>query len=326
MGGPNQGGVYEHDDSGFAKASDDLIPLVQARLRELQTDSFKDLLADPKGLTHGGDGTQATNVEDAAERVQGADTLIRGSVTLGLPQALATDDGLRGLLAGDDADALLHPTFDNGRAAPADTVQDQLVNYIKYSLENGIPQSDPFTALQILFRRHRMALADRIGAYVKTGRAAGQDAADGGKLDEGNPLVTSTLDRLQLTRAVLEDHLAHPTAHETPAPPAVPSAPGAPQSTPVKPAAKRAPARARLIRRPTAKGNAIRFTVACLSGTCRITTTVKAGRKSVAHPLTLKAGKRRTATIRVKRRQTVTVTIRLAGTTRPLATKRLRIR
>jgi hypothetical protein len=116
--------------------------------------------------------------------------------------------------------------------------------------------------------------------------------------------------------------------HEpTPATPVTPITPvtPAPQTTPAKPAAVGG-ATARLIRRPTAKRNAIRFTVACLSGTCRITTTVKAGRKSVAHPLTLKAGKRRTVTIRVKRRQTVTVTIRLAGTTRPLATKRLKIR
>jgi hypothetical protein len=326
VGGPNQGGVYSHDDSGFAKTSADLIPLVDARLHELQTNSFKDLLADPKGLTLG-DNVPARNVGAAAERVQGADTLIRGYVTLGLPQALATDDGLRGLLAGDGANALLHPTFDNGRAAPADTVQDQLVNYINYSLEKGIPQSDPFTSVQILFRRHRDALANAIGAYVKNGRAVGQDAADGGKLDEGNPLVTSTLDRLELTRAVLEDHLAHPPVHEVPVTPAAPSTPAAPaQSTPAKPAAKPTPARARLIRRPTTKGNTIRYTVACLSGTCRITTTVKAGRKSVAHPLTLKAGKRRTVTIRVKRRQTVTVTVRLAGTTRPLATKRLKIR
>jgi hypothetical protein len=157
---------------------------------------------------------------------------------------------------------------------------------------------------------------------VKCGRAAGQNAADGGKLDEGNPLVTATLDRLALTRAVLEDHLAHPPAHEAPATPATPAVPNtpAPQSTPVKPAAVNA--RARLIHRPTARRNAIRFTVACLTGTCRITTTVKPGRKTVA--LTLKAGKRRTVTIHVRGRRKVTVTIRLGGTT--LATKRLTLR
>ncbi len=325
--GPNTGADVSHDDSGFAKTSSDLTPLVSARLLELQHDSTAALVRDGTKLTHG-DGTRATEVDTAATRVQGADTVLRGYVSLGLPQALATDDGLRGLLSGDDADALLHPRNDARTTAFAAAVPDQLVNLINFQLQNGIPESDPLIELRTLFFRHHLGFANEIGTYVKTGRAVGQNAADGGKLDEGNPLVTSTLDRLALTRAVLEDHLAHPAAHGTPATPAVPNTPAGPpaQSTPVKPAAKPAPARARLIRRPTAKGNAIRFTIACLSGTCRITTTVKAGRKAVAHPLTLKAGKRRTVTIRVKRRQTVTVTIKLAGTARPLVTKRLRLR
>ena len=332
-GGRSTGGDVSHDNSGFTKTANDLRPLVIARLHELQYGSTAALLGAGSKLSRGG-GTPETDVQAAAERVGGADALLRGYVTLGLPQALATDDGLRGLVSGDDADALLHPSFDDKRAAVAPAVPEQLVNLINYQLENGVPAADPVVALGIMFSRHRDALANAIGAYVKNGRAVGQDAADGGKLDEGNPLVTSTLDRLELTRAVLEDHLAHPPVHDTPpATPATPAAPTAPttpaapaQSTPAKPAAKPAPARARLVRRPAARGKAIRFTVACLSGTCQITTTVKAGRKSVAHPLTLKAGKRRTVTIRVKRRQTVTVTIRLAGTTRPLATKRLKIR
>src|SRR5262249_30150110 len=146
--------------------------------------------------------------------------------------------------------------------------------------------------LRILFRQHRDTFATRVGTYVKTGRGSGQDAADGGKLDEGSPLVTSTLDRLALTRAVLEDHLAHPTVHETPATPVAPGMP-APTLAPAKPAAKPSAApRARLIRRPAAKRRAITFTVACLSGTCRITTTVKPGAKPVV--VTLKAGRRRT--------------------------------
>ena len=62
-----------------------------------------------------------------------------------------------------------------------------------------MPQSDPYVALRIPFNNYRRALADAIGTYVKTGRASGQDAADGGRLDEGSPLVTSTIARLRLT-------------------------------------------------------------------------------------------------------------------------------
>ena len=51
---------------------------------------------------------------------------------------------------------------------------------------------------------------------------------------------------------------------------------------------------------------------------------MKPGGKPVT--LTLKAGKRRTVLVRVKRPGRVTITIRLAGAQRPLATKRLRLR
>jgi hypothetical protein len=345
--GPNAGGVYSHDDSGFAHAVADLTPLVDARLRELQTDSLKALLVDGSTLSHG-DGTRATDVQAAANRVQGAEALIRGYVALGLPQALASDDNLRGLVAGESGDALLHPYFDDRRAVLADTVPDQLANLIKFELAHGVQQSDPFEALRIQFRRHSGALANAIGTFVKTGRAYGQDAADGGRLDEGSPLVASTIDRLELSRAVLADRLAHPPAAgggDTPAPPAGGGAPApapqpAPGANPVAPAPplRAAAARARVIRAPAFKRRAIAFTVGCVSGACRLTTTVTSGRTTVGRvpALTLAAGGRRTVTVRLnaagrrllarRARLAVTVTITLDGAARPLARTRLTLR
>ena len=131
-GGPSAGGVYKHDDSGFARAAAELDTLVNARLRELQRESLNDLLVDGTTLTQG-DMSRATNVLAAAERVEGAQALLKGYVTLGLPQALATDDTLRGLVAGDAANALLRPkrrpSRGAGRRRPG-----QLVNYLKYTL------------------------------------------------------------------------------------------------------------------------------------------------------------------------------------------------
>ena len=333
-GGPNAGGVYRRDESGFARAAADIGPLVDARLRELQVKSFKDLLVDEKTLTLG-DG-RASNVEAAAERVEGAQALLKGYVTLGLPQALATDDTLRGLVAGDAANALLRPNRDDHRAVPAGTVGGQLVEWVKFHLARGIPQSDPLVGLGSRFSEHSAALEFLIGTYVKTGRAPGQSAADGGRLDESSPLVSSTLDRLELSRAVLADYLAHPQTPASPpasgggASPAAPSGSAAPQTRP-------APARARLIRAPRARRNTITFTVGCLSGTCRITTAVTAGRRSVARStLSIKAGARRTVTVRVnaagrrllarRGRLAVTVRISLAGTARPLASTRVTLR
>ncbi len=54
------------------------------------------------GLTAGA--SQATNVQQAATRLDGANELLDGYVSLGLPQALASDDALQGLVSGTNSD------------------------------------------------------------------------------------------------------------------------------------------------------------------------------------------------------------------------------
>ena len=132
---------------------------------------------------------------------------------------------------------------------------------------------------------------------MRTGRAAGQ--TDGGPIDQTSPLVASTLDRLELTKAVLTDGLDNPASPAPPTPGTTTSGsqPSAPQpAAPAKPVA----VRARLVHAPRPHGRAVRFTVACVSGTCRLTTTVKAGARTIGRATTrLAAGRRRTVTVRL---------------------------
>ena len=145
----------------------------------------------------------------AAARVGGAQTLLNGYIALGLPQALSTDDGLRALVAGDRANALAHPLGDNTPAEPAATVPDQVAAFIRFA-QGARLFTDPLYTLGTRLNEYRDALEAAIMPYVKMGRAMGQTEADGGRLDQSNPLITSTLDRLALTRDVLEAHLSRP--------------------------------------------------------------------------------------------------------------------
>lgn len=326
------------DSTGFARGATAATPLVEAKLRELQGGSLKALLNEDGTLTHG-DGTRASDAYAAAERVGGGQSLLRGYLALGLPQALATDDTLRGLVAGDAANALLHPYGDFITNEPAATVPGQVANYFKRARVD-LPGQDPIDTLGYWFNRHANAFQAAIKPYVTTGRAAGQSPADGGRLDESNPLVASTIDRLELSRAVLAAHLDRPAPRPVPTPVATPAAePTAPSAAAaatepeaaltddtVEPIDTRQ-AQARLVRAPQARGGAIRFTVRCLSGECKIGGTVKAGHRTIGRvpALTLNAGEQRAVTVRLTRegralvarrgRLRVTVRIRLADST-----------
>jgi hypothetical protein len=184
--------------------------------------------------------------------------------------------------------------------------------------------------------------------YVKMGRAMGQTEADGGRLDQSNPLITSTLDRLELTRAVLEAHLSRtPAATPTPTPTATPAqtpaapapatpAPATPAPALAAPVVTAPTARARLVGAPRAQRGTIRLTVRCETGTCRIGAAATTGTRTLARQsaLTLRAGTQRTITLRPNRagrqllarrgRLRVTVRVTLATTTLSRSTLLLR--
>ncbi len=328
-----QGGT--RDTSGFAAGVAAVTPRIQTRLRELRAEILDNWLADDGSLTSG-KGTQATNARAAAERVGGAQTLLNGYVALGLPQAVATDDTLRGLVAGDRRNALAHPIGDDGRAEPASNVPDQVAAFIRF-LQPRQPVGDVLVDLGIRFEDHRRALEASITPFVREGRAAGQSSTDGGRLDQTSPVVSSTIDRLELSRAVLAEHLdppaPAPTATPTPVAPAAsppaasPPASAPPAAGPAPVVTAPAPARARIVRAPRVRGQAITFTVRCETGTCSVATALTAGRRSVGRAATVSiaAGRQRTFTVRLNaagRRQLarsgrlrVTTRITLAGAT-----------
>jgi hypothetical protein len=198
-----------------------------------------------------------------------------------------------------------------------------------------MPQASPFPALQTFLNRHRQDLQDAIAPYIKTGHGA----VDEGPLDEANPLIRSTLDRLELTRAVLQDGLDNPAPAPQPQPqpqPAPPAQAGPPAPAPAAPVATAA--RARVIHAARVSGRTIRLTLGCRTGTCRLTVTAVSGRRSVARAqrLTLRAGAHRTVVLRLNaagRRQlarrgrlSVTVKVAQAGRTRPLSVARVTVR
>jgi hypothetical protein len=315
------------DRSGFAAGVAAVTPEIRAGFDVLRAGILDDWLADDGKLTSG-NGTQATNALAAAERVGGAQTLLNGYVALGLPQALATDDTLRGLVAGDQRNALARPLRDDGRADAASNVPDQVAAFFRF-LQPLQPVSDPLNTLRLRFDEQRRALEASIAAYVRNGRAAGQSATDGGRLDQTSPVVSSTIDRLELSRAVLADRLDTPAPAPTPVAPAAdePAAPPAaapPAAGPAPAATALARPRARIVRAPRVRGQAITFAVRCETGTCRVATALTVGRRSVGRSATVSiaAGRQRTFTVRLNaagRRQLarngrLRVTVRITGT------------
>jgi hypothetical protein len=315
---------------------DYVTPRIDARLHDLQGPSLSALVASDGGLTHGAG--QPSDVAAAAQRLTGARGLAHGYVALGFPQALATDDALRSLIAGDALNLLANPYGDRfRRPEPAPTLPGQVANFFRLVAEVRPPE-DPLIRLGVLLNVHRASLERALEPYVKTGRARDQDPADGGRLSQLSPLVASTIDRLELTRAVLADSLVRrpsppaptPTPTPTPVPTSTPSPEAASPAPQVQgagaPAAPPAAARARLIGAPRLRGRAVTLTVGCDTGTCRFVATAKAGRPTVTRRFSLAAGTRRTVSLRLPatRSRTVAVRVTVAGSATPLVTRTLR--
>lgn len=200
--------AYQTEQAGEVGAYDD--PTTAGELTSVQQGIYNAVLSNGSTLTHGT--SAATDVASAAQRLEGADTLLDDYVRLGFPQALASDDSLQSLINGAQSDVFAYPGINAFGTTTLPNVTAQLVQY--YEAARSLPAVyDPASSLSGTFERavraRANALISQLGSYVRTGRASGQDSspAGGGPLAEASPLVSSTLDRLNLSEDVLADTL-----------------------------------------------------------------------------------------------------------------------
>ena len=191
------------------------------------------------GLVDGTHLTQGTNpnyddVEAAAQRAGGANALLNGYISLGLPQALASDDTLNGLVNGSGSDPFDSPDANGCNVpgvAPGGTVETELVNYLQASAaqvaSNGPSTNDPKNCVSLLVQDRVAALAAAIAPHIipaasldagalvgHVARAAAQSEPAGTASTlfvEDNPLIAPTLDRLDDTQAALAEEIANGT-------------------------------------------------------------------------------------------------------------------
>ncbi len=185
-------------------------PITTSELNGIQQGVYNAILSNGSTLTHGT--SEATDVATAAQRLDGADTLLNDYVRLGFPQALASDDNLQNLVNGAESDVFAYPGVNSFGDTTLSGVPAQLVQYLEAA--RAVPASfDPASTAKHSFvpavTDRANALIAALGSYVRHGRASGQDnsAAGGGALAEDSPLVSSTLDRLNLSADVLADTL-----------------------------------------------------------------------------------------------------------------------
>jgi List-Bact-rpt repeat protein len=185
------------------------------------------------GTTSGG----SDDVHAAAGRAAGASALLNGYISLGLPQALASDDSLNGLVNGTGSDPFT-TTDANGcnvkGVGAGGTLEAEVINYLQAAsvkVAKGDPaQRDPEECISLLVQDRVAALAPAIAAHVipasgsgsahAASRAEGfaasaaqtQPAATASTMfAEDNPLITPTLDRLDVTQAAVSEELANGT-------------------------------------------------------------------------------------------------------------------
>jgi phage shock protein A len=223
---------------------------VAGELLSLRRQVYNQLIENGAGLTVGS--TQASNVQEAATRLDGANELLDGYVSLGLPQALASDDTLQGLISGTNADTFAPTSGGLAGTVPGSNVPAQLVDFYDAAINDDnatvLPVEDPADLAASLIEQRAGQLTTAINAHiVPTGSQAA--ALEGhvrlsanvtapqttsAVFAEENPYIGPTLDRLDETTLVLNDEMSS-TPSSAPAQAAAPATPPAP--TPAKPAA-----------------------------------------------------------------------------------------
>jgi List-Bact-rpt repeat protein len=218
-GAPNKSASYPQGVIDYTTTQ------INQALAGLQAGYYRDILSNGSTLTSGT--TAATDVESAATRLAGANAVMNGYISLGLPQALASDDALRSLVSGANADAFARtdPNLNLWHVAYAGAVPDQVVNFYKAAL-SSMPGFDPADFVADLVSLRATALQNAIRPHIVPGVAAPQAktkllagdvvaATSSGQTAEVNPLLGPTLDRLTETRLGLADTLANGTVLQT---------------------------------------------------------------------------------------------------------------
>lgn len=192
-------------------------PAIANVLQELQQAVYNDIISHGSTLTTGT--SQATDVQQAATRLAGANAVLNGYISLGLPQSLASDDPLHSLVSGANTDAFASTdsTLNPLGVAYAPDVPDQLVNVYKAALAT-MPSSDPANLIAQQIAQRATELAQAIHPQIvpaSTAQAASHDLprltasisspANNTILAEVNPVIGPTLDRLDETEMGLQD-------------------------------------------------------------------------------------------------------------------------
>ena len=211
-------------------------------LLALRRGIYSAIIDNGQGLT-AGDG-QGDNVQQAAISLDGANELLDGYVSLGLPQALAGDDSLQSLISGANAVTLEPPNGKVPGAVPASSISQQVINLYEAEINNdsanGEVQKDPADVIASLVDQRASELVAAINPHIVAAGSASPDALHGdvrlspqiataqttsAVFAEENPYIGPTLDRLDETGVVLNDQMTTSTTSATPPSPATASGP-----------------------------------------------------------------------------------------------------
>jgi hypothetical protein len=260
IGGWMKGGSSNCPDVSGTLTGSNLSPLdglqaatgaVAIELANLRNSVYNDIIGGGSGLTAGD--SLATNVEQAATRLDGANELLDGYVSLGLPQSLASDDTLQGLVSGTNSDTFAPASGGLAGAAQAANVAAQVVNLYKAAINDDaagvVPPADPANLAASLVDQRASQLAAAINAHIVTSGAQADALQGHVRLSAGvttaqtsstvfaeeNPYIGPTLDRLDETALVLNDEMNTSAATATtPAPATAPATSSVPASNPVQ--------------------------------------------------------------------------------------------